>query len=394
MPKLTKRAVEALPVESKDYFEWDCQIAGFGVRVMPSGAKTYQAQYRKGGRTRRVSIGRHGKITVDEARKLAKELMGQVAKGENPAEEIAQHRRAPTVAALCERFFDTHVKERCKPSTQGEYRRAIDLFIVPAIGSFKVVDVERKDIAELHHKFRDKPYQANRTLGVLSKMFNLAEIWGLRPDGSNPCRHVPKYREEKRERFLSQAELQRLGQVLAEVEQDGSETPFVVAAFRLLILTGCSLGEIQTLQWSFITDAGMELPDTKTGARRIPLPLAARAVLSALPRLPDNPYVVAGAVPDHYATDLQKPWRRIRKRAGLNDVRIHDLRHTYASNAVSSGMPIQMVGRLLGHSQIQTTMRYAHLADDPVRQAAEENAARLTAIVGAKETDHRLRLVR
>ncbi len=394
MPKLTKRAVEALPVEAKDYFVWDSQIAGFGVRVMPSGAKTYQAQYRKGGRTRRVSIGRHGKITVDEARKLAKELMGQVAKGENPAEEIAQHRRAPTVAALCERFFDTHVRERCKPSTQGEYRRAIDLFIVPAIGSFKVVDVERKDIAELHHKFRDKPYQANRTLGVLSKMFNLAEIWGLRPDGSNPCRHVPKYREEKRERFLSQDELQRLGQALTDAERDGSESPFVVAAFRLLILTGCRLGEIQTLQWTFITDTGMELPDTKTGARRIPLPQAARAVLSALPRLADNPYVVAGAVPGHYATDLQKPWRRIRKRAGLHDVRIHDLRHTYASNAVSSGMPIQMVGRLLGHSQIQTTMRYAHLADDPVRRAAEENAERLNTIVGAHEPSHGLRLVR
>ncbi len=394
MPKLIKRAVDALPVEAKDYFVWDNQIAGFGVRVMPSGVKTYQAQYRKGGRTRRVFIGRHGKITVDEARKLAKELMGQVAKGENPAEEIAQHRRAPTVAALCERFFDTHVKERCKPSTQGEYRRAIYLFIVPAIGSFKVVDVERKDIAELHQKFRDKPYQANRTLGVLSKMFNLAEIWGLRPDGSNPCRHVPKYREEKRERFLNQVELQRLGQVLTEAEQDGSESPYVIAAFRLLILTGCRLSEIQTLQWSFITDAGMELPDTKTGARRIPLPQAARAVLSALPRLADNPYVIAGAVPCHYATDLQKPWRRIRKRAGLHDVRIHDLRHTYASNAVSSGMPIQMVGRLLGHNQIQTTMRYAHLADDPVRRAAEENAARLNTFVGARETSHGLRLVK
>ena len=394
MPKLTKRAVDALPLEAKDYFVWDSQIAGFGVRVMPSGAKTYQAQYRKGGRTRRVSIGRHGKITVDEARKLAKEVMGQVAKGENPAEEIAQHRRAPTVAALCERFFDSHVKERCKPSTQGEYRRAIDLFIAPALGSFKVVDVERKDIAELHHKFRDKPYQANRTLGVLSKMFNLAEIWGLRPDGSNPCRHVPKYREVKRERYLNQDELQRLGQVLSGAEQDESESPFVVAAFRLLILTGCRLGEIQTLQWSFITDAGMELPDTKTGARRIPLPQAARAVLSALPRLPANPYVIAGAVTGHYVTDLQKPWRRIRARAGLPNVRIHDLRHTYASNAVSSGMPIQMVGRLLGHSQIQTTMRYAHLADDPVRRAAEENAARLNALVGAQEPGHKLRLVK
>ncbi len=381
MAKLTKRTIDALQPEDKDYFIWDSQIAGFGVRIMPSGAKTYQAQYRKGGRTRRVSVGRHGNITVDEARNLAKDIMGQVAKGENPAEEISQHRKAPTIAALCERFFEAHVMERCKPSTQGEYRRAIDLFINPAIGNFKIVDVERKDVAELHHKFRDKPYQANRTLGVLSKMFNLSEIWGLRPDGSNPCRHVPKYKEVKRERYLSQNELQRLGQVLAEVEQDGSETPYIVAAFRLLILTGCRLGEIQTLQWGFITDNGMELPDTKTGARRIPLPNAARAVLSTLPRIAGNPYVIAGKVDGKFATDLQHPWRRIRERAGLTGVRIHDLRHTYASNAVSSGMPIQMVGRLLGHTQLQTTMRYAHLADDPVKQAAEENAARLEAMV-------------
>lgn len=382
MPKLTKRTVDSLYPKAKDYFVWDTQIAGFGIRIMPSGAKTYQAQYRKGGRTRRVSVGRHGKITVDEARKLAKEVMGQVAKGENPAEDISQHRKAPTIAALCERFFQSHVLERCKPSTQKEYRRAIDLFINPALGRFKVVDVERKDIAELHHKFRNKPYQANRTLGVLSKMFNLAEIWGLRPDGSNPCRHVPKYREVKRQRYLSNAELQRLGHTLSEVESEGSETPFIVAAFRLLILTGCRLGEIQTLKWDYITPDGMELPDTKTGARRIPLPAAARAVLSALPQMPNNPYVIAGKVEGKHATDLQHPWRRIRDRAGLSNVRIHDLRHTYASNAVSSGMPIQMVGRLLGHTQIQTTMRYAHLADDPVRQAAEENAARLNDVLG------------
>lgn len=395
MPKLTKRAIDALKPEAKDFFVWDSQIAGFGVRVMPSGAKSYQAQYRKGGRTRRVSLGRHGKITVDEARRLAKDVMGQVAMGENPAEEIALERRAPTVASLCDRFFREHAEERCKPTTQKEYRRALDLFIKPEIGSFKVIDVERKDIAALHHKSRHTPYQANRTLQVLSKMFNMAEIWGLRPDGSNPCRHVPKYREEKRERYLSQYELQRLGEVLCAAEQDGSESVHVVAAFRLLILTGCRLKEIQTLQWGFITDAGMELPDTKTGARRIPLPAAARAVLSTLPSTPGNPYVIEGKLDGSHITDLQHPWRRIRARAGLDDVRIHDLRHTYASNAVSSGMPIQMVGRLLGHTQIQTTMRYAHLADDPVKRAAEENANRLSAFVsGGPQAAVPLRVIR
>jgi integrase len=396
MPKLTKRSVEAYRPTKTDYFVWDDEIKGFGVRILASGNRTYQAQYRKGGRTRRISLGRHGNITTEQARLKAREVMGLVARGQNPAEEVAQHRRAPSVGALCERFFETHVLENCKPTTQAEYRRAINKFIKPAIGAFRVVDVERKDIAELHHKGRTTPYQANRTLGVLSKMFNLAEVWGLRPDGSNPCRHVPKYREKKRERFLSQVELQRLGQVLTEVQAEGSETPFIVAAFRLLILTGCRLGEIQTLKWEYITPRHMELPDTKTGARRIPLPQAARDVLDALPHYAGNPYVIAGKLEGRFATDFQHPWRRIRDRAGLPDVRIHDLRHTYASMAVSSGMPIQMVGRLLGHSQLQTTMRYAHLADDPVLEAAQQNADQLSALINsprAAGATH-LRLVR
>lgn len=397
MPKLTKRRVESLTPKTDSFFVWDDEVKGFGIRVMPSGTRTYQVQYRKGGRTRRASIGRHGTVTVDQARMRAKELLGLVASGGNPVEEVSLHRRAPTVAALCERFFEAHVVERCKPSTQREYRRSIDLFIKPAIGTFKVVDVERKDIAELHHKFRDRPYQANRTLGVLSKMFNLSEVWGLRVDGSNPCRHVPKYREVKRERYLSQAELRRLGHILSTCATDGSETPHVIGAFRLLILTGCRLGEIQTLKWDYISPNGMELPDSKTGARRIPLPQSARAVLNALPYVPGNPYVIVGKVDGQFATDLQHPWQRIRALAGLHDVRIHDLRHTYASNAVSSGIPIQMVGRLLGHTQLQTTMRYAHLADDPVRAAAEENSASLEAALGigiGNGRSDRLRIVR
>ncbi|NOX40198.1 MAG: tyrosine-type recombinase/integrase [Alphaproteobacteria bacterium] len=382
MPKLTKRSVEALQAKAQNYFVWDSEIKGFGVRVLPSGTRTYQIQYRKGGRTRRASIGRHGNITVEQARDRAKVIMGELSRGQNPVEEIARHRRAPTVSALCDRFFDDHVLERCKPSTQSEYRRALDRFIKPAIGNFKIVDVQRRDIADLHHKFRDIPYQANRTLGVLSKMFNLAEVWGLRPDGSNPCRHVPKYREKKRERYLSEGELLRLGQTLADVEEDGSETVYVVAAIRLLILTGCRLGEIQKLEWEFIKGDTMALPDSKTGARRIPLPEAAREVLSALPRLSGNPYVIVGIVEGQHATDMQRPWRRIRERAGLSDVRIHDLRHSYASSAISAGTDLALLMRLLGHTQIQTTMRYAHLYDAPVRNAAEENANRLSALVG------------
>ena len=366
MPKLTKRSVEKLPVQTQDYITFDSEVNGFGVRVLPSGKRSYMVQYRSGGRTRRIAIGQHGAITVEQARRKAKELLGAVASGQNPAEVIALQRGAPTVASVGERFLREHVATRCKPSTAREYRRALELFIYPAMGNHKIIDVARADIAKLHHGLRHVPYQANRTLGVLSKLFTLCEVWNLRPDGSNPCRHVSKFREEKRERYLSAAELRRLGETLAQMEASGLETAFVVAAFRLLILTGCRLGEIQTLRWSYVVGRYLELPDTKTGARRIPLPPAAQDVLAALPRLDGNPFVIAGAIDGQHVTDLQKPWRRIRAAAGLEDVRIHDLRHTYASNAVANGMPIQMVGKLLGHTQIQTTMRYAHLADDPV----------------------------
>jgi hypothetical protein len=193
-------------------------------RVLPSGQKTYLAQYRSGGRTRRVKIGRHGVLTADQARARAKELLGAVAKGDNPAQDISEHRRAPTVATLCERFLREHVAERCKPTTQREYRRAIELYVKPAIGAFKTGDVSRADISQLHYSLRERPYQANRTLAVLSKMFNLAELWGLRADGSNPCRHVRKFQERKRERFLSTHELARLGDVLEHAGEDSSET--------------------------------------------------------------------------------------------------------------------------------------------------------------------------
>jgi len=357
-------------------------VIGFGVRVMPSGARTYQVQYRKGGRTRRSSIGRHGVVTADQARSRARELLGLVAMGRNPVEELAQDRRQPTVFMLCDRFMAEHVDEHCKPSTQRNYRQIIDHFIKPVLGPMKVNAVERKDAADLHHRLGDRRYQANRMLAVLSKMFNLAEVWGLRPDGSNPCRHVKKYREKGRNRYLTQVELSRLGGALVEIEAEGSETPHVVAAYRLLILTGCRLGEIQRLRWEYITEFGIELPDSKTGARRIPLPPEARAVLASLPRTVGNPFVIEGKLAGTHITDLERPWRRIREGAGLDGVRIHDLRHTYASNAVCSGMAIQMVGRLLGHTQLQTTLRYAHLADEPVRRAAEENAALLGAALG------------
>ena len=389
IPKLTKRSVDALKANGTDALHWDGELTGFGVRVRKSGRKSYVLQTRINGRLRWFTIGRHGPVTVDEARANALEILALAKKGIDPREKRAGPDAEPVMSDLGKRFLEEYVPDHCKPSTQGEYRRSVELFVNPAIGTIRVSEVQRKDIAELHHGLRKTPYQANRTLGVLSKMFSLAEVWGWRPDGTNPCRHVKRYKESPRERFLSPEETERLGEVLREAE---TEMPSAVAAIRLLLLTGCRLSEIQTLRWEHVKDDCIELPDSKTSARVVPLGPEARSVLVALPRSEDNPWVIAGQLPGSHLTDLQRPWRRIRARAGLEDVRIHDLRHSFASKALALGESLTMIGKLLGHTQVQTTARYAHLARDSIQTAA----ARITGSIGEnllreQETDQTTR---
>ena len=374
MPRLTKRHIDALPARDKEYFVWDDQLKGFGARVYPNGGKRYVAQTFRRGKTIRVQIGRHGTLPFEEAKARARKIIADIDDGRNPNKEKEEERLSPTVAELAERFLEEYVPVHCKPRTQVEYRHALRRYIVPALGTIKVVALVRDDVAALHHEMRDKPYQANRTLGVVSKMMNQAEAWGLRPDRSNPCYHVRKYREKKRERFLTADELARLGKAL-----DGEEklARSAVTAFRLLLYTGARLSEIQTLKWEHIQGNRIHLPDSKTGAKTIPLNGPALEVLAGTERIQGNPYVIAGTGEGAHLTDLQKPWRRVRKVAGLEDVRIHDLRHTFASEAVMGGESLPMVGRILGHTQAQTTARYAHLADDPLQRASERIASSL-----------------
>jgi integrase len=216
---------------------------------------------------------------------------------------------------------------------------------------------------------------------VLSKMFNLAEQWGLRPDGSNPCRHIERFTEHKRERMLSPAELGRLGDALAAY----TGSPYPVAAIKLLVFTGARLGEVRGLRWNWIDLERGEarLPDSKSGAKTLHLPPPALAVLTALPRLDNNPHVIVGQKVGAALANLEKPWRAIRNTAGLDDVRLHDLRHAFASVAASSGMGLPIIGKMLGHSQAQTTHRYAHLASDPVKAAAAAVAEKIAAAMGA-----------
>jgi integrase len=372
--KLTKSRIDTLRPSGAERLFWDNELKGFGLRVSPKGRKTFFVQYRSGGRTRRVKIGAMGPVTPDQARLRARSLLGEVATGDDPAEVRRQRRLTPTVSEICDRFIKEHVEVRLKPKTQTDYKLVIRNAIKPALGAIKISEVTRADVSALHQSHKDRPYQANRILSVLSKLFNLSELWGYRADGSNPCRLVQRFKETRKERFLSDDELARLSQVLTESENSGDISPFVAAAFRMLIITGCRLSEIQFLKWEYVTRTHIVLPDSKTGKRAIPLPDAGKTILDALPCESENPFVFQGQETGKPAINLEKPWRRIRKRAGLDDVRIHDLRHTYASKALAGGMSLYMVGQLLGHTQYQTTMRYAHLADAPVRDAANQVA--------------------
>jgi len=210
-------------------------------------------------------------------------------------------------------------------------------------------------------------------LAVLSKLFNWAERHGHRPDGSNPCRHVEKFKEEKRERFLSGSEMSRLGYILARAEREGSEMPSVIHAIRLLIFSGARLSEILTLKWNEVDlERGcLTLSDSKTGAKVIHLNAPALELLASIERIDGNPYVVVGRKIGAHLVNLEKPWRHIRSAAGLEDIRLHDLRHSFASVGAAAGYGLPVIGALLGHTQAATTHRYAHLASDPLKQASD-----------------------
>ena len=373
MPKLTKRTVDAAEGREKEYFLWDDDLAGFGLRVRPSGRKTYVVQYRSlGRRPRRMNLGQHNVVPLEKARIKAMGILSEVGNGADPSAKRQETRDALTVDDLAKRFDTEHIALHVKPSTANGYRINLRTIILPAFGKMAITDVTRMDVARLNSRLHKQPAKANRCLGVISKMFNLAELWGLRPDGSNPTRHIRKYPDVKRDRYLTMEELVRLGSVLKEIETEGIESPYAVAAIRLLVMTGCRLGEIMTLKWEYVNwnIGALCLPDSKTGAKTVLLGKSALALLASIERIADNPWVIAGNLSGARRTDLQPFWQRTRKRVGIEDVRIHDLRHTFASNGVGLGLSLPLIGKLLGHTQVQTTARYAHLAMDPVREAA------------------------
>ncbi len=378
--RITKQAINSLKPGARVQFMWDTDLPGFGVRMTPNGVRSYVLQYRRAGRSRRLTIGQHGAPwTPHAARNEALRLRGEVASGKDPAALRAVARAASTVSDMADRYLAEHAEQKTKRRSAAESKRLIDKLIRPYLGKTKVENVSRDDVARLHHRLRATPVQANRALAVLSKMFNLAEHWGLRPDGTNPARHIERYRERRRERFLSSSELARLGEVLTEALRTQSEPPEAIEAIRLLLLTGCRLSEVLTLRWEYVDPetSRFRLPDSKTGAKQILLSAPAAKLLARLPRVEGNPHCFPGRNGRSHFVGLPHVWYRIRAAAKLDDVRLHDLRHSYASVAASAGESLLIIAKLLGHLQPMTTTRYAHLSSDPVRDAANRNAQRI-----------------
>ena len=383
---LSNRVVAALKVE-RDTLFWDRALTGFGVRVYPSGSKLYVAQVRErtGDRLpKRVTVGRHGVLNADEARQRAALIIARIRAGEDPVPLplAARLNGGPTLADLAGRYLEEHVEARLKPGTQASVRGVLRRHILPALGRLPLEAVERSHVVELHRKLSDRPVTANRAVKILSHMYRLAEGWGLVPEDTNPCRSVEKYPERSRERFLTDAEFDRLGQALDEAADSGAVSPLAVTAIRLLMLTGCRKSEILALRWTDVDpEAGeLRLADAKSGPRTVLLPPPAVELLEALPRRNDSPWVFPGGSRNgRLKGGLDLAWHIVRSSADLEDVRLHDLRHSFASRALALGETLPVIGKLLGHHDIETTARYAHLARDSVHEAAERIAGSIAA---------------
>jgi integrase len=447
MPKLTKRFVESVKPATADQVIFDDDLPGFGLRVLcralPSGetsyVRSYLVQYRnKEGRSRRLTIGKHGKVTADGARKDALRIFDAVRAGKDPVAERRAYVDAPIVNDLLDHYLAEHVEKRNRPGTRREIKRLVDRHIRPELGKHRVAAVTRQDMVKLHRGLSGTPRLANLVLSICSKAFSLAEVWpnGSNPcrlDGSNPCRRVERNIERHRERFLSAEELGRLGVALRQAESEG--LPWTVdeskpkakhlakvenrrtvyprvttAAIELLLYTGCRLSEVLNLRWDQVDfEAGtIVLAETKPGGpETIAMNAPARQVLKVLlPIAKSSPWVLParddpqarrsrqalavahpGRTKDIKAAEaralsksaIEKSWRRIRAAAGIADVHLHDLRHTVGTYAGQSGANAFLVRDLLRHKDLSTTGIYVNRADEPMRTLSDQVGERIAA---------------
>jgi len=370
--KLTKLAVEQIPAQGEDVVVWDTALPGFGVRVKPTGVRSYIIQYRDRttGASKRMTIGQHGALlTFDQAKKHARGILADALRGQDPVGERRAVRKAPNMANLASDYLDRHAVPKKRPKSVRDDRAMLETVILPAVGTKKVASIERRDIESMHLHLSDRPYQANRVLALFSKMLNLAVEWGWRRD--NPAKGIQRYREEKRDRWLTDEELSRLVRVL-----ENHPNIRAANAVRLQLLTGARMGEVlKAERKDFDLDRGVwTKPSHHTKQKRrehVPLSRPAQDLVSFIVARtePDSPYLFPGNIPGEPLQDIKKFWSMVMREAGIENYRRHDNRHTFASHLVSSGLSLEIVGRLLGHTNPTTTHRYAHLADNPLRLA-------------------------
>ena len=410
MPVLSNKVVAALPCGAKAYVAYDSNLSGFGCRITPAGAKSWIVEYRPhgGGRRvakRRMTLGPVSTVPADAARRLAGQLLARAKLGEDVAGEKIARRRAPTVRELVVRFMGEEVRPLRKKTTADLYDMQFRLHVLPTLGALRASDLTRGQVAKLHRLIGERtPVTANRVVTLISGLYSWAASVREVPDGLNPAKGVARYREEGCERYLSWEEFRRLGDVMREAESGLPWTvdetkptakharklenrftqvsPFAIAAIKLLMLTGCRLREILNLQWAHVDfERGMLfLPDSKTGRKPVLLSPQALAVLEGIPRL--GTVVIAGASFDSPRRDLKRPWQAITGRAGLHGLRIHDLRHSFAAVGAGAGLGLHVLGKLLGHRNVETTNRYAHLDAHPLRIAANRVASEVADAMG------------
>ncbi len=391
--KLTKSAVDTARPTTRDYEIRDTIVPGFLCKITPTGRKTFMLSYRTPtGERRKPALGTYGQITVDQARRLAQDFLASVRGGADPSHERQVARTAPTVKDLSDRFMVEHSETRNKPSTVKGNRITLKVHVLPALGKIKVADVKRSEIADLIGRLRDRPTAANHSLSLLRKMFNLAELWGLRPDGTNPCRHVKKYTGAKRTRLITDDELARLYAYLDHADAEGLEHPLLTLAIRLQFDFAARMSGVLELQWEWIDFAHGRVvwPDSKTGGMSKPLSAEAALLLRAAPRYQGSKFVVPALFDGSKSMSKHTywaGWRRILERAGLPHCGTHAVRHRAATDIANSGVPVKVSMALTAHKTVTMFMRYVHTEDDPIREAAETVASlRRKVIQGATST--------